>query len=508
MKTALSMLWPLALIAALDAPAASGVAEPIFAQPRTGAKPATLLEKSRDVVNVREFGARGDNATNDAAAIQAAINALGASGGVVYLPKGAYFIGAIALTITSNSTQLVGAGGDFDETSATDAPTMIRYTGTGSAISVGSARMTAVLHGIVIRDLEVRGTPGAVAGIHFHYNNPASAFVARSLVENVSVQGFTGAAAAGIRFDFGVSNTLRRTNTFLNTSGIRIDAGTAYHLDGVISRINTGQGVHVKFANGLLIDGMSVLESNDGSGFYLEGIDHSRNIYVIDNHFEDNNKSGSTGYQLHISGRGAVRASNVVIARNEFAGSRLTAQNGDILVDFVSSAHIDQVWTNRTAAAPVLRIGSTAARVRYGRQIVLPAGSAATIDPDNRGMPEAQSGVFTATVSGPVSASVPAAFARHDKVVTLTMPGAIGAGARASLPISITGLPSYLRPASTFSCACLAVRNNGADSSAPGMLHLTDSGVMTVYRDTGFSSFAASAAATGFHGWSVSYLVR
>jgi hypothetical protein len=47
------------------------------------------------MVNVRDFGAKGDGVTNDAAAIQRAIDALGAEGGAVYVPRGAYFIGML-----------------------------------------------------------------------------------------------------------------------------------------------------------------------------------------------------------------------------------------------------------------------------------------------------------------------------------------------------------------------------------------------------------------------------
>lgn len=43
--------------------------------------------------NVRDFGAKGDGVTDDALAIQRAIDALGAQGGTVYVPRGEYYIG-------------------------------------------------------------------------------------------------------------------------------------------------------------------------------------------------------------------------------------------------------------------------------------------------------------------------------------------------------------------------------------------------------------------------------
>lgn len=50
--------------------------------------------KSTFWLNVKDYGAQGDGATDDTAAIQAAINAVPASGGCVYFPKGAYITSA------------------------------------------------------------------------------------------------------------------------------------------------------------------------------------------------------------------------------------------------------------------------------------------------------------------------------------------------------------------------------------------------------------------------------
>lgn len=41
-------------------------------------------------VNVRDFGAKGDGVTNDAPAIQAALDSVAEKGGVVFMPAGAY----------------------------------------------------------------------------------------------------------------------------------------------------------------------------------------------------------------------------------------------------------------------------------------------------------------------------------------------------------------------------------------------------------------------------------
>ncbi len=56
-------------------------------------------------VDVRSFGAKGNGATNDTAAIQAAINSLPSTGGTVVIPSGTYGIDAIkSIQIKSNVT--------------------------------------------------------------------------------------------------------------------------------------------------------------------------------------------------------------------------------------------------------------------------------------------------------------------------------------------------------------------------------------------------------------------
>jgi hypothetical protein len=66
-----------------------------FIQAGTGAVQRTVESKLQDVVNVKDFGAKGDNSTDDTAAIQAAIDAAEtAYRGVVLFPRGLYRISA------------------------------------------------------------------------------------------------------------------------------------------------------------------------------------------------------------------------------------------------------------------------------------------------------------------------------------------------------------------------------------------------------------------------------
>lgn len=76
-----------------------------------GAVVTTVQDKLRESVSVKDFGAVGDGVTDDTAAIQAAINYIGAAGGgTVRLPKSVYKTTS-TLTIDYNSVELVGDGG-------------------------------------------------------------------------------------------------------------------------------------------------------------------------------------------------------------------------------------------------------------------------------------------------------------------------------------------------------------------------------------------------------------
>jgi hypothetical protein len=108
---------------------------------------AHVANKIQETFNVKNYGALGDNATNDTAAIQAAISAaVAAGGGTVLFPKGIY-VCASGLSWSSDDVYLVGVG-------ARDS--RLKFTGTGTGITVGDG--TAVINGLGIRDLALIGS--------------------------------------------------------------------------------------------------------------------------------------------------------------------------------------------------------------------------------------------------------------------------------------------------------------------------------------------------------------
>ena len=88
--------------AALAATACGRPVQAILEPANPGGRKAGL-PSSTTIVNVRDFGAVGDGATNDTAAINAAIRSLGATGGTVSIPDGAYQIDpVVSIKLASN----------------------------------------------------------------------------------------------------------------------------------------------------------------------------------------------------------------------------------------------------------------------------------------------------------------------------------------------------------------------------------------------------------------------
>ena len=81
----------------------------------SGSSPIDAAAEAREsigavpTINVKEHGATGDGTTNDSVAIQAAIDAVPASGGTVYFPAGTYIIPkTVGLTCVASNVRFVG----------------------------------------------------------------------------------------------------------------------------------------------------------------------------------------------------------------------------------------------------------------------------------------------------------------------------------------------------------------------------------------------------------------
>lgn len=211
-----------------ELPAATAVADSdltpfVQVSPTATTKRASLSQLRRAVladrgVDVRDFGAVGDGTTNDAPAIQAAINALGASGGTVNLGARTYRL-ASAITISSNSVRLQGTGfaeggNPGDGTWLTVASTAFApFTFTGVA-SRGSA----------VRDIAVRQTHSAAQNASWAPTNYDYFFKVIDCLGGIE---FENVMFSGINKGIYAKNSgrvdLRRIRGQIFTTGIEMD---------------------------------------------------------------------------------------------------------------------------------------------------------------------------------------------------------------------------------------------------------------------------------------------
>jgi Pectate lyase superfamily protein len=156
-----------------------------FLQSGSGAVTRTGRDKMREIFSVKDFGATGDGSTDDATAIQAAIDA--AAGKPVFFPAGTYRINT-ALTYITTSTDVFTPG--------------LKLIGDGSGKTildsrVASAALIRVDTNAVATARFQRGVQIVGMTISGEYGNPASAIglsfrhAYNVLLDDVYVKNFT-----------------------------------------------------------------------------------------------------------------------------------------------------------------------------------------------------------------------------------------------------------------------------------------------------------------------------
>lgn len=191
--------------------------------PFTGGVATNVQDKLAEYVSVKDFGATGNGTTNDAAAIQAAIDGV-ASGGVVTFPTDTYLINTeinvnkpITLmlqgsTITSSASNLftiTSSGVLIDGEYA-----QISHTGNGVAIRSNPPSDTNYTNVEVVR-LSIAGTGTGAGGILFrnvHYGRVDAFLTGYSAGYGLTIEGHPTGAANDFAMRCVVEGTTRIEN--------------------------------------------------------------------------------------------------------------------------------------------------------------------------------------------------------------------------------------------------------------------------------------------------------
>ena len=180
-----------------------------FIQAGTGAVQRTVESKLQDVVSVKDFGAVGDNVTDDTAAIQAAITA--ATGKAVYFPAGVYKVTS-TFQVNNEGATLYGdgVGKVFIQQYTPDIDTFVIRPTTAGITS-------AFLNNITIDGLRVSYQTVSTQGAGFRFVQVNTYKLTRCTVNN---------APEGVTIMGGQFGVLDKISIF-SSNGMTPDANTA-----------------------------------------------------------------------------------------------------------------------------------------------------------------------------------------------------------------------------------------------------------------------------------------
>ncbi len=141
-----------------------------------------FYDVEKGVVNVMQYGAKGDNSTDDATALAAAVAALPATGGILFFPPGRTFLCSTTLNFSGKANVIIqGHGG---RSAGAGTASRLIYTGGGS----GSFLNFQSTFGTVIRDIQITHN-GSFTGNMVDIRNTGSGDPSYSIITNCYIGG-------------------------------------------------------------------------------------------------------------------------------------------------------------------------------------------------------------------------------------------------------------------------------------------------------------------------------
>jgi hypothetical protein len=306
----------------------------------TGAINRAINLKLSDVISVKDFGATGDGATDDTAAIQAAINygqtVVGSNAltrnATIYFPPGVYVTSA-SLTV-SYPMNLIGDSSVtsvIQPTSALTAPALV-WGVNGTTPRPG--------YGVVIEKLGFNGANTTSSSAH-----GIKLYCSHTEVKDCAVYSFSG---HGIYAIDSWSNLIQ--HNWINANkldGIHLDnACNSFVISANYILGSLNNGIQIQGGNKIVVEGNDI-EGNYYNGVYVfpGGVNPVRSCQIQNNYFERNNLAGSH-YHINISRNGS-EISNINVVYNYFENDGATSciyvngcNNGTIISNQTTNGYL------------------------------------------------------------------------------------------------------------------------------------------------------------------------
>jgi hypothetical protein len=327
-----------------DLAASSGSSLVGFIQSGGSAVARTAQAKMRDVVSVKDFGAVGNGVVDDTAAIQAAINALPATGGGVYFPAGTYRVSSV-ITLNKAGT----------------------YYGDGYSTKITTASATADIFNVTaefihIEKMLLNASVTRSGGWFITVAAGANRFRISDFDFDGAFQGIQTSAAATVTIERGnILNTVATSGV-----GIRVNAGFDVTIRDILldgpSQIFAG--VYVRVVGDLTIEDCNFIKG--GQALYL----NPQAGEVISSVWANNTFFDTSGRGLYAQAQGA--SASIVrcifdqcwFSGHTNEGVRLETSGGGVIdgMDFIGC----HVFLNGSHGISIIDTGVTNVRVNGG----------------------------------------------------------------------------------------------------------------------------------------------
>ena len=318
----------------------------LYNEGATGAVDRTVESKLQEMISVGDFGAIGDGVANDTAAVQAAIDALPASGGTVYFPSNFNCGVNSTITISGNNITLQFADWTAGITPIASMTNMISVTGDGVKFFNGnfSNQLSYATNAINRSGTVAFGM--TVSGCYFaSFTNGIVWSAAGNAGLTAQNNFFNSHTSASIRFNEDGRNSVLTENQILGGVYGVYATHTTQQVEGLVIQNNLIQTTLTSnsciFLNGALYTNITNNNLSGGACIYLlAGVtDHQIAYTVISGNYLG---AFAAGTGLVCSGNNSY----MMASNNLFDGGANTV--GANLTDVVFARFTDNSFVNMT----------------------------------------------------------------------------------------------------------------------------------------------------------------